>query len=94
MASQDLMPDKISDSYAVCLGLTAMMTFLSTIAVICRFVSRRLTLSVKWDDWTCLGALVFAYGMLIDLALGATIGRAGYHIEDYSMRTLEKYVQV
>lgn len=89
MTTHDIMPNEISHYCVIFLGVTAMMTFLSTVSVILRFTSRGITLSVKWDDWACLGALVFAYGFLMSISLDSTVGRAGYHVEEYSMQTLE-----
>ncbi|PWY90617.1 hypothetical protein BO94DRAFT_593529 [Aspergillus sclerotioniger CBS 115572] len=97
MASEpaaDTLPDQISPHYVVFIGVGAMMTFLSTASVAIRFVSRVLTISVKWDDWACLGALVFAYGFMITTVVVAIVGRAGYHIAQYDAHTLEKYLQI
>lgn len=89
-----MFPDGISHSHVVYLSVTATMTFLSTVAVILRFTSRMLTLSVRWDDWACLGALIVAYGFLICGVILATECHAGYHVWLYSLPTLEKYMQV
>lgn len=96
MSSQDLMPDKMHPDMAVLVGVTAAFTFLSTIAVILRFTSRLLTLSVKWDDWTCFGALILAYGssVCIFMAAAPSFAHGGYDMWLYSMPTLEKYMQV
>lgn len=94
MASQDMFPPGISHSQVIYLGVTSMMTFLSTIAVALRFTSRMLTLSIKLDDWSSLGALIIAYGFLICEAILATKGHAGYHTWLYSLKTLGKYMQV
>ncbi|KAI9040230.1 uncharacterized protein KD926_008431 [Aspergillus affinis] len=92
--SQDLMPDKIHNDFAVFVGVTTVFTFLSTVAVILRFTSRLLTLSVKWDDWTCFGALVLAYGSFICIVMAATDAHGGYDIWFYSKATLIKYMQL
>lgn len=88
------MPNKISPTHVAFVAVGAVCTFISTAAVILRFTSRLLTFSVKWDDWACLGALIFAYGCFITTVLDATIGHGGYNIALYSMSTLEKFIQV
>ena len=92
MTTHDVMPNEISHYCLIFRGTTAMMTVLSTVSVILRFTSRRLTFSIKWDDWACLGALVFAYGYLASISLDSTVGPAGHHIEEYSMQTNGKIV--
>lgn len=94
MSSQDLMPNKIPHAEAVFVGVTTVFTFLSTVAVILRFTSRILTLSIKWDDWACLGALLLAYGSFVTITLAATVAHGGYNTSLYGMATLEKYMQV
>ncbi|PLB54710.1 hypothetical protein P170DRAFT_346861 [Aspergillus steynii IBT 23096] len=99
MASQSQpppgLPDHISPLYVVFLSITGVMTFLSTCCVIARFVSRYYTLSIKWDDWFCLLALVFAYGFLCTTALVATVGRSGFHLMQYTdPLVLEKFFQI
>ncbi|KAK1140232.1 hypothetical protein N8T08_010529 [Aspergillus melleus] len=93
-SSKDLMPDKIHNDEAVFVGVTTVFTFLSTVAVFLRFTSRLLTLSVKWDDWTCFGALILAYGSFICIIIAATVAHGGYDIWFYSMATLEKYMKL
>ena len=88
-----LHPDQVSHRYVVFLGVAGVMTLLATVSVILRFASRRLTLFWYWDDWAILGALVFAYGFLMTTALVATVGGAGYHVNQYSLLQLEKYLQ-
>ncbi|KAE8374945.1 hypothetical protein BDV26DRAFT_283842 [Aspergillus bertholletiae] len=88
------LPDHISHNYVIFLGIGSMMTFLSTLLVTARFLSRWFTWSVKWDDWACLGALIFAYGFLTTTALVATVGRAGYHLDQYNYSVLERYLQI
>jgi len=87
-------PHQVSHSYQVFLGVTGMMTTLSTLAVAGRFASRKLGGGIASDDWTALAALVFAYGFMIMTALVATQGHAGYHILRYSMPQLEQYLKV
>ena len=88
-----LHPDQISHGYAVFLGVAAAMTLLATVSVLLRFVSRKLTLFWYWDDWAVLGALVLSYGFLTTTALVATVGGAGYPVNQYSLLQLEKYLQ-
>ncbi|KAE8138752.1 hypothetical protein BDV38DRAFT_270291 [Aspergillus pseudotamarii] len=70
------------------------MTVLSTLLVFARFLSRYFTWPAKWDDWACLGALIFAYGFLTTTALVATVGRRVYHLVQYNYSVLEKYLQI
>ena len=88
-----LHPDHVSHDYVVYLGVAGMMTLLATVCVVLRFISRKLTLFWYWDDWAILGALVFAYGYLVTTALAATVGGAGYSINQYSLPQLERYLQ-
>lgn len=89
-----LHPDHVSHDYVVFLGVAGMMTLIATVCVFLRFTSRKLTLFWSWDDWAVLGALVFAYGFLTCTALVATVGGAGYPINQYSLPQLEKYLQI
>lgn len=94
MSSHDSLPDKISHTHVVYIIVGSVGIFLSTLAVILRFISRLLTFSIKWDDWACLGALIFAYACLITVILDATIGHGGYDARLYSMSMLEMLIQV
>ncbi|TVY30661.1 hypothetical protein LHYA1_G001155 [Lachnellula hyalina] len=87
-------PNEISHSYAIFIGVGGMMTFLSTISVILRFVSRSLTRSYGWDDWAIVSALVFAYGFLFTTIIVATVGKAGHHLVQLSPIELERYLQI
>ncbi|KAF7442273.1 hypothetical protein A1F97_04541 [Pyrenophora tritici-repentis] len=89
-----LHPDEISHSYVVFIGITSAMTALATACVIARFASRLKTISLWWDDWAILASLVFAYGFLTTTVLVATVGGAGYHISEYSLAQLEKYLKI
>lgn len=76
-------------------AVTGLMTLLSTCLVALRFISRSLTLSIKLDDWFCLLALIFSYGLLCTTALVTTVGHAGIHIAQYKdPLVLERYFQV
>ncbi|KAI9652977.1 MAG: hypothetical protein M1831_006306 [Alyxoria varia] len=86
--------DSVSHPYVVFLGLAGMMTFISTVCMGLRFASRRLALSTSWDDWTCFGSLVFAYGFLVCTGLAATVGRAGHHAWEFDAETFVKYSQI
>lgn len=90
----DLMPSGIEHGNGVMVAITTLFTFLATVAVILRFISRRISVTVKWDDWFSLIALIFAYGCFIVTLLDATIAHGGYDIEYYSAATLEKYLEV
>ncbi|GKZ63770.1 hypothetical protein AnigIFM50267_000053 [Aspergillus niger] len=76
-------------------SVTGVMTLLSTCLVALRFISRSLTLSIKLDDWFCLLALIFSYGLLCTTALVTTVGHAGIHIIQYKdPLVLERYFQI
>lgn len=90
----DLMPSTMEHKNQVLVAISALFTLLATIAVILRFISRRITMAVKWDDWFSLIALIFAWGCLVVTVLDATIARGGYNIQYYSAATLEKYLAV
>ncbi|KAH8714029.1 hypothetical protein GQ44DRAFT_625283, partial [Phaeosphaeriaceae sp. PMI808] len=78
----------------VFIDITSAMTALATASVIARFVSRLKTISLWWDDWAILASLVFAYGYLTTTILVATVRGAGYHIFEYSLAQLEKYLKI
>ncbi|KAL4935725.1 hypothetical protein BDV06DRAFT_228558 [Aspergillus oleicola] len=88
MESQSQLPEGISSSPKVYIGTSAIMTFLSTVFVGLRLSARILTIKIKQDDWACVGALVFGYGLLITTVLLATIGHRGYDRELYDQSTL------
>ncbi|KAL4745365.1 hypothetical protein BDW72DRAFT_198714 [Aspergillus terricola var. indicus] len=70
------------------------MAFLSTLAVFLRLASRTLSVKIKLDDWTCVGALVFVYGVFITIILSATVGRSGYPTQLYDRITLERRAKI
>ncbi|KAJ6020369.1 hypothetical protein N7540_005873 [Penicillium herquei] len=90
----DLMPSGIEHGNVTLVIITSVFTLLSTVAVILRFISRRISMSVKWDDWFSLIALILAYACLVVTVLDATIAHGGYNIEYYSAATLEKFLKV
>ncbi|KAJ5608676.1 hypothetical protein N7528_009243 [Penicillium herquei] len=90
----DLMPSGIEHGNVNLVIITAVFTFLATVAVLLRFISRRISMSVKWDDWFSLIALILAYGCLVVTVLDATIAHGGYNIEYYSAATLEKFLKI
>lgn len=94
MSSYDSLPNKMSHTHVVYIIVGTVGIFLSTLAVILRFTSRLLTLSIRWDDWACLGALIFAYACIITVILDATIGHSGYDTRLYSMSMLEMLIKV
>ncbi|KAJ5703263.1 hypothetical protein N7493_011652 [Penicillium malachiteum] len=89
----DLMPSGIEHGNVTLVIITSVFTFLATVAVILRFISRRISVSVKWDDWFSLIALILAYGCLVVTVLDATVAHGGYNIEYYSAATLEKFLK-
>lgn len=86
-------PNHISPVYVTFLAVVSVMTVLSAISSILRFVQRK-SVGFFWDDWCILGALVFAFGFLVTTTLVATITFAGYHVGEYSMWELNTYMKV
>ncbi|KAK7225806.1 hypothetical protein V2G26_013809 [Clonostachys chloroleuca] len=86
-------PDGISPLYVTCIIEASVMTGLSTLCVLLRFIQRHST-EYGWDDWFILGALVFAYGFLATTVLAATLVHAGYHITGYTIPELETYMKI
>ncbi|KAJ5887304.1 hypothetical protein N7504_011351 [Penicillium tannophilum] len=94
MSPVDLMPTGIEYGNGIVVAITTIFTVLAIVAVILRFISRRISMSVKWDDWFSLIALIFAFGCFIVTLLDATIAHGGYDIEYYSAATLERYLKL
>ncbi|PHH91883.1 hypothetical protein CDD83_9904 [Cordyceps sp. RAO-2017] len=97
MASPDrdeVHPDRISQGYVAFIAVVAVFTLLSSVSVALRFVQRRMLKRWWWDDWSILGALVLAYGILVTTTLVATYGGAGYHINTFSQAQLETYIKI
>ncbi|KAL2821272.1 hypothetical protein BDW59DRAFT_164303 [Aspergillus cavernicola] len=69
------------------------MTFVASFFVLLRFLARQRT-SVHLDDWICLISLIIAFAFVICNALLVTIGKAGYHIDQYDNLTIQKFTQV
>ncbi|KAL4950324.1 hypothetical protein BDW69DRAFT_187468 [Aspergillus filifer] len=86
--------DQGSNTYVSVTIVTASFTFISTIIVALRLAYRAFTASLKWDDWVCLGALLFAYALLVTTILISTVGQAGHHIYEYDRHDLEKYIKI
>jgi hypothetical protein len=78
----------------VFVSLAGTFTFLATISVAIRFLSRLRMSKCWWDDWTILAALIGAYGFLLTIILGVTVGRGGYHVSQYSLQQMETYLKV
>jgi hypothetical protein len=89
-------PDRVSPREYDVLALDAVFTFLSTISVIVRFITRRYSSEMKvwWDDWMILVAWCAALAFLVLGVVDRTIGGAGYHIETYSREQLTTFFQV
>ncbi|KAL4946981.1 hypothetical protein BDW69DRAFT_190645 [Aspergillus filifer] len=88
-------PDRISHDQLVLTITTAAMVVLTTTFLILRLASRKLNKSgIGWDDWACVGSLVFSYGNFISTVVGAVVARAGYHTAKYNIFQLEKYAQI
>lgn len=87
-------PNKISHAFIVVISVDVMMTFLSTIFVILRFIARKLSCNVGWDDWAVLGSLIFSYALLVIVVIQATMGHAGYHLSQYSLSEAATFAKV
>lgn len=88
-----LHPDSISPIYVTFLVVASVMTFLSTVCTILRFIQRK-SLGFMWDDWCILGALVFAFGFLTTTILVAIVVHAGYHVNEYVLWELNTHMKV
>ena len=86
--------DQGSNTYVGVTIVTASFTFISTITVALRLAYRAFTASLKWDDWVCLSALLFAYALLVTTILISTVGQAGHHIYEYDRHDLQKHIKV
>ena len=78
----------------VTLKATIPFAVLAVIAVICRFVSRRIQmLRFEFDDYTSLAALVFTLGCFT-LSMEMTHLGSGKHIAAVPLRNLPRYFKV
>ncbi|KAL2866194.1 uncharacterized protein BJX67DRAFT_382011 [Aspergillus lucknowensis] len=94
-ASPAPLPDHIAHSQLVLTIATGAMSFLATLLVLLRLVSRTVNkMGVKSDDWFGVGALVCSYSVLITTVVDAVVSRAGYHIAQYDDATLGTYLQI
>lgn len=84
----------ISHPYVTLIIVVSVFSSLSTVFVILRYCSRRLSGGFGLDDWTAVGALFFALGFLIANVLAATIGMAGYHQDQIDMAHYQAYTRV
>ncbi|KAL4940073.1 hypothetical protein BDV06DRAFT_224425 [Aspergillus oleicola] len=89
------LPDRISHSQLVLTITTAVMVVLSTIFVFLRLASRTLSkVGIGLDDLACVGSLIFSYANFISTVVAAVVARAGYHVWQYDVFQLGKYLQV
>jgi hypothetical protein len=88
-------PDRVSPREIDVLALDAVFTFLATISVIIRFITRKYSeLKFWWDDWMILVAWFAAIAFLILGVVDRTVGGAGYHIETYTREQLTTFFKV
>lgn len=85
---------KLSPLSVVFVSLNSVLIVFSTVSVVLRFLSRRLSYAIGWDDWASLGALIFAYGNFVACILCATIGRGGYHLLAFDLEQLSNFLKV
>lgn len=84
----------ISSKGLILLGVFPTMTFLASVCVFLRFLSRYLASAIQIDDWVCLIARLSNYGAMVSSVLFVTIGHAGYHVQEFSPSNLATYVKV
>ncbi|KAF2234164.1 hypothetical protein EV356DRAFT_172994 [Viridothelium virens] len=82
-------PHKLGRDGVAALIVFTFLTLLSTLAVIARFVARKMRAGIGWDDWTSLAALTTSYGFIIASVVALKDGHAGYHITQYNDQELE-----
>ncbi|KAI8946319.1 hypothetical protein F4801DRAFT_73344 [Xylaria longipes] len=89
-------PSHISGREIDVIVLTAVFTFIATVLVIVRFITRKLTPGTKfwWDDWAILASLFAAIAFLVLGVVDRTVGGAGYHIDTYSREQLTTFFQL
>lgn len=77
-------PTEMARRHVNFLIVQSIMSFVSTLVVLLRFIQRKRLTAAKrfgWDDWAILVALVWAYGNLV----GAVLDKwSGYHIWEYA----------
>ena len=88
-------PDRVSPREIDVLALTAVFTFLATITVFLRFITRKYSnVKLWWDDWMILVAWIAAIAFLVLGVVDRTVGGAGYHIETYTREQLTIFFKV
>ncbi|KAI0817143.1 hypothetical protein GGR55DRAFT_672985 [Xylaria sp. FL0064] len=89
-------PGHISEREIDVIALTVVFTFMATVLVTVRFITRRFTSGTKfwWDDWAILVSLFAAIAFLVLGVVDRTVGGAGYHIETYSREQLTTFFQL
>ncbi|KAI1322481.1 hypothetical protein F5Y16DRAFT_39997 [Xylariaceae sp. FL0255] len=89
-------PNRASQTFegiSISLGI---LTCLAIVSVALRFIQRMRAAGLWWDDWTILGALVFAIGVFINTVV-ATLpqyGASGYHITEYTIPQLDTWFKI
>ncbi|CZT23718.1 uncharacterized protein RCC_09432 [Ramularia collo-cygni] len=81
----------ISRDFVIVIAVTAVFTFLSGLTIILRFLSRRISSKLGLDDWFVLAAYVCALAFVATNVLAATIGMAGYPVEELDTPHLVAY---
>ncbi|KAI0553286.1 hypothetical protein F4679DRAFT_532668 [Xylaria curta] len=89
-------PNRVSTGYRNYNIISGILTLFSTICVTLRFIQRRRTGNLWWDDWTTLSAFILAFGVFITNILISipSIGAAGYHIDTYSLEQLSTWAKI
>lgn len=91
-----LHPNKPSHAFLGVSIATGILTVLATNCVALRFIHRKRTVGLWWDDWTILGALVFGIGVFINTVLSTlpNLGASGYHLTEYTVDGLATWFKV
>ncbi|KAI1120305.1 hypothetical protein F5Y10DRAFT_134527 [Nemania abortiva] len=89
-------PSRVSYREVDVLILTVVFFFVSSILVLVRFMTRKLSPGTKfwWDDWAVLASLFASAAYLVLVVVDRTVGGAGYHIETYSREQLTTFFQL
>ncbi|KAJ5519319.1 hypothetical protein N7453_001741 [Penicillium expansum] len=88
-------PDHVSPREIDVLALEAVFTFLATIIVIVRFITRKYSnMKFWWDDWMILVAWFAAIAFLILSVVDRTVAGVGYHIETYTREKLTTFFKL
>ncbi|KAJ8120246.1 hypothetical protein O1611_g10415 [Lasiodiplodia mahajangana] len=87
-------PAAIAEPWPRYIALMAVLTFLSTVAVVLRVLDRLRRKDFGWDDWTMFGSFFLSLGFLALFVICPTVGGAGYHIETYTIPQVNNFLKI